>query len=504
MTQNLIITDGIKSANLQNPEAFARWLNPDEAAPITKLYASVAMLNRCIHLRTDAAAHMPFALRKGKADVTTSDDWQDPKGILPSPRRLLRQLEGSMLFANAAYAWKRPNEYRITKGLQFFAPTVTTPQFEPMTGELLHFQRADRNYQPDEVMYVFYQDGVTEYGPSAATVVGAAASAAGVLHYLDLFAQGYFKRGAIKITLLGLPPGTSRETGKEIESLFQRALVGVKHAFGIKAFNAGVITPTVIGDGIEALANNTLTVQEREDIATAFGVPMSMVMSNAANFATASQDERNLIQWAVLPDCELIAEALTEQVYSKWGYTFEFRPETMDSFQEDEVNRAGAYSQYVSAGMKPSVAAQIVGIELPADIEYEDLDPEEPEPVPADLAQFAGQENQPAEPMPDEDEEEKPAPKSLTVEQFKELEIWQRKAQKAKKGGLNANVEFTIVSIPPDMAAAIRGRLDGAKTTEEIRAAFQVEPAANVSNSIDLAAELKRANDLLERLNAAA
>jgi phage portal protein BeeE len=488
----MIITDGMKTYNLKNPDSWGEWLaNGSESVTATKLYNTVAMLNRCIRLRTDAAAHIPFALRKEKKDVTTSDDWNDPTGILPSPRRFLRQMEGAMLFSNAAYAWKKSNGFKVVKGLQFFAPHNTTPQFNPLTGELLHFQRPDRIYLPDEVLSVWYQDGVTEVGPSPSTIVGAAASAAGVLHYLDQFTTSYFQRGAIRVTILGMPQGTSEQTKNEVDSFFRRAYTGIKNAFTVKAINSDAIKPTIIGDGVDGLANNALTQQNREDIATAFGVPMSMVMSNAANFATAQQDERNLIQWAVLPDCELLAEELTRQVYEQRGYTFEFRPETMESFQEDEVNRAGAFASYVSAGIKRSIAAQMVGVELPADIEYEDLDPDEPpapEPAP-DVTPTPQPEQLQAQPMPEE--------------VVKELAIWKRKATKAIKAGGNANVPFEVISIAPDMAAAVRGKLAGAKTLEDVREAFEIDAPPMVNAVSDdwlmIYDELKRANDGLEK-----
>jgi hypothetical protein len=58
----MIITDGMKTYNLKNPDSWGEWLaNGSESVTATKLYNTVAMLNRCIRLRTDAAAHIPFA-----------------------------------------------------------------------------------------------------------------------------------------------------------------------------------------------------------------------------------------------------------------------------------------------------------------------------------------------------------------------------------------------------------------------------------------------------------
>jgi hypothetical protein len=58
----------------------------------------------------------------------------------------------------------------------------------------------------------------------------------------------------------------------------------------------------------------------------------------------------------------------------------EFNLDTMDVFQTDEHQRAGAFRAYVDAGLKPSFVAEMLGMELPDGWEYADLDPDEPEP----------------------------------------------------------------------------------------------------------------------------
>jgi hypothetical protein len=64
--------------------------------------------------------------------------------------------------------------------------------------------------------------------------------------------------------------------------------------------------------------------------------------------------------------------------------------------QEDEGNRASAFAAYVGAGLKPSLVAQLLGLELPVGVEYQDLDPKEPPPAPGQ----PGQPGQPPLPAP--------------------------------------------------------------------------------------------------------
>src|SRR5690606_24181518 len=43
-------------------------------------------------------------------------------------------------------------------------------------------------------------------------------------------------------------------------------------------------------------------------------------------------------------------------------------------FQLDEQERSVAYLNFIKSGMKPSIAAQVLGIDLPLGISYEELD----------------------------------------------------------------------------------------------------------------------------------
>ena len=93
----------------------------------------------------------------------------------------------------------------------------------------------------------------------------------------------------------------------------------------------------------------------------------------------------------------MIAETLNDQIFDAMDYHFEFRPEEMSLYQTDENQRAAAFKVYVDAGIKQSVAAEMLGLDLPEGIEYADLDPEE-KPIPPALLPFTGQQNNVANP----------------------------------------------------------------------------------------------------------
>ena len=75
----------------------------------------------------------------------------------------------------------------------------------------------------------------------------------------------------------------------------------------------GEVQPQVVGQPID-LAMPELTESKRQDIATALGVPHSLVASDAANYATAQADRLNLYDFTILPEATLVARMINTQV----------------------------------------------------------------------------------------------------------------------------------------------------------------------------------------------
>jgi len=201
----------------------------------------------------------------------------------------------------------------------------------------------------------------------------------------DVFASQFFARGAIKATLLTVDGNPNQTELKKLETWWRRFFSGVSGAWETAAIRAG-IQAIPVGEGLDSLSSETLTNSKREDIATAMGVPHSLVLSNAANYATAKTDEQGFYSRCVIPDALLIQRQLNRQIFEPMGLRFKFDPQELPCFQADENERAVALKSYVDAGMKLSIAAEMLGLYLPAGVEYADLDPDpelEPAPPPA-------------------------------------------------------------------------------------------------------------------------
>jgi len=254
----------------------------------------------------------------------------------------------------------------------------------------------------------------------------------------------------VRSTLITVPTVTPEPERRRLQAWWDEFISGVRNAFRGRVFSADV-KPVTIGDGMEALGQSALDTATRDEILAAMGVPASLVYANAANYATAQQDAKNLLLYAAIPDAQRIAEALNATVFERRGLHFEFRPEALDAMQAEEQDRSGALLNYVNAGIRPSIAAQILGIELPAGMDYGALDPE-PEPVPE------------PEPTP---EQSQPDTRAIV-----ELGQWERKAINALARGKTALVPFDAVYLGDATCAAITRSLAGCVTPEHVRAVF--------------------------------
>lgn len=478
--KNIYYADGkqIKSIDLpQYPDAAWDWITGGPDSPKdNELFAKVAAVYRAANMAAEAVAGMPFAIVKGETDHDTSDAWENKVGFMPNPRELLRLWRMSLFFTNSAYGFMEGN--RVIKSMRYIVPTTMTPVVDPVNG-LTGFKRTlgstttQYTLKDRRIFYMWRLDHTTELLPSPNTEFKALMSAAGILYYSDYFVQSFFQRGGIKPTLL-MVKGVSNETEKaKLESIWDKIIHGWYKYTG-KVFNAEALEAHQVGEGIENFKDNQIHDEKLADIAMAAGMPLSLLLANSANYATAQMEYVTWFRDSVSPWAEFMAGAMNDQLFTSMGLRFEFRPEMTDPGQEDEVSRAGAYQAYVNAGMLPSIAAQVVGIELPKGVKYKDLDPdeEEVEEVPEELQPF--QEGE--ETTDEEEEEEEPVAKfTPSLDQLQEMNIWQQIARRKMKRNESMSFPFTCKQLPEDIAQDISARLERATDEDGIKAAFCCE-----------------------------
>jgi hypothetical protein len=438
-------------------EAWTYLVGGDDNAPdLRKYFRSIAWLNRGIHLRKQAVASMPFTIKKGENIIDQSNDYQNVLGFLPNPRSLFGICEQSLSMTGREYIFinRRAIMGRaVPSGLQHMTSSSIRPVYDENNGELLYFERTmnGKIMEPldvEDVLYFWPTDDAVENGPPQDWPALAALQAAGVLYSVDGFATMFFDRGAIKVTLIATKGNVVEAERDRLKSWWRRIL---GKAWSSEIVNADGIEIHPVGEGLESLTDTNLTTEKREDISTALGVPHSMLFSNAANYATSVQDKQNWYEDMVIPDC-----------------LFEFEPQALSIFQEDEEERGAAFLNYVNAGIRPSIPAAMLGLEMPVGIEYTHLDERYDGRLEAadNLAML-----QPGKEDDKEDDKEDEFPPGKTLHQVY-LEKWQKKCLHRIRKGQQPACDFDTEHIPLVVQGAISGALESVSTVEDVKAVF--------------------------------
>jgi hypothetical protein len=478
-----------------------------DIAQAQQLRRVVPWLAKAVDMTANAVSALPFdILRENGEPYDTSADWKNKTGGLESPESLFYMLASSLCFGRA-YLIPQLTSRAIVE-LQYCAPQTVREEigrdgvqwFDRTTdkGAVARYYPIESELEP-ALIYFWLPDSDVELGPAQTYPAGNALLSARLLFNMDGTIATYADRGFIPPTVLGakgMPGPAEREKAERWWDRFFRG----KTDIAAKIINAEALSVVKVGAGMEDIrgAYPELTKQMIENIATAFGIPSGLFMSDMA-FAT---EVKHLVKlWyttsAFVKVYKAIEKGFNEQVLNAWGLRLTFNPNAIDAMQEEEMERATAFSTYVNAGMRPSVAAEMLGIELPEGIKFADLDADlaakqqrEQLLAEAQAARFQPQEKEekpddeqeePAEERPAEEgmrEERKAAdPLTLTSEQIKELNLWRQIAERNYRKGKGACADFEVKSLPEDMAADIRERLKYVTGKEDIGQAFEVSGA---------------------------
>ncbi len=451
--------DGRKAVAIDElpPEAWTFFSGGQDVSELRRLkeyWRTVPWLFRGVHLIAQTLSTLPFAIvNRAGEDVDTSADYSNILGFLPDPTSILYLVTAALTLLGRAYLFREKNRVR-TLDLRYLLPTSITPQMNEqtgLTGFIRLLKHGKKLLEVDDLVYFWQPDPFVELGPPTASPGQAALQAAGVLYNVDVFASLFFSRGAIKATLLTVADSPPESEKEKLKAWWRRFISGIKNAFTAEIISADV-KPVVIGEGMSELSETELTKEKREDIATALGVPQTMLWSTAAaglgGGSVVTSDNLAFYRDTIVPEAEFIASVFNSQLLDDLGYRLDFRPETLDVFQADENERAAAYSSYVMAGMAPSVTAQILGIELPAGVEYADLD--------------TGAPVMPTTPQED----------LFSKAISDDLRKWEGIACRKFRDNGTASYDFVSQYIPGHMSSGIKAALAGATTEEEVKAIF--------------------------------
>jgi len=468
----------IKSNALMNLDEAWVTSGKEEAGDIAQLYREVSYLFRGVNILSNAVARMPFQVENDRGDIVDeSVKYKNVVGFMPHPGYLFGILEAALQIWGYAYLLRVMRGRYIDK-LRYILPTTIRYKIDEDTGEIAFTRIVNGKKLPvsDQIVYFWNSDPYVELGTPTTSSVQAAASAGDVLLNVDKFAAAFFERGAIKATLLTTKGNVIESERSKLRQWWDN-LTGSKQAWGAHIVNADAVDVQQIGEGLESLDNRNLTDEQRESIATALGIPHSILFSNAANFAVSDKDDFHFYDKKVVPDCEFIQEVSNEQIFHPNGYHLNFLPETLDIFQEDEKERAASLqflTQTLEKGPIAGVAMDILGYEVQDETRaaLEKIWADEQFMEEQRRQDFIDRLNQSQQ----QDNTERPrVPKESDIDKSErdiDLEKWQRYAQKRVKNGKVPDREFVSDHIDGATKGAIYEALKFCETPEEVDAVF--------------------------------
>lgn len=532
MKNRFIATDGSKAIDLLNSNDPTVWqfFTGAPQSSRTALYAYVAAVYRAFNLKANTVGNMPFILYKGKEEFDTSANWENKVGFMPNPSELFRLDTLSYIDTNTVYNLRTQDilGYK-TKGLYFAVPTTFKPITNGQTGALEYIERevgtSIERYKPEDkrLIRMWRLDHTTEILPSENTEAKAIQNSAEQVLYTDSWIKHYYKRGGIKPTLVAMKGLAFKEKVEDEEKSWTAWLRGLGRYFGniARVYNAEALDVKAFGDGVAELRNNEVYKQALSNIAMGHGMPLSLLLANSANYATAKEEKATWFENDIIPFSNWLAYEYNKQVFEPIGLRLEFKPETLDPQQEDETARAQAFSTYMDALTKcPSYEiflgmAETLGLELTDSLKqaaekyYGDKEKREQEmqDTMGRAGYVVGSDNKPIPVQVQKEGEPKKEKWTPTLDELEELRIWREVALRRHKKGDSLVFEYQPHrgGLPEAVTTDIQSRLAEARewTPDTIKTVFEIaqtvsEPERKAESEIQaLAAAMNRYADAL-------
>lgn len=353
-------------------------LDTDDSAilNVNQAYARVPWVKRAVKLRANAVSHVPFALMKGNADITESEEYI---ALVESMRELLYLTEMSICKQGKAYWLLESNQVGKNVTPRFIPAKSVENIKDKITGELKGFKINREPFPREEVVYFKEPSDVDEVEPGVSDV-HTALDSAGLLYAISRMGIKLFRSGLMKITLIGLPFATPDDEIDRVEGFFSRVASGVRSwakAIGMrKPSGGGDLDVTTIGHTPEEAQSVEMTESNRQDIAIALGMSPNIIDGKSANFATADKDWFGFYITTVIPQAERHAETINKDFLKPLGLELVFQFERMEIMQAAQLSQAEATRRLIGDLTAPIItreeAREIVGFE--GDISAEDLE----------------------------------------------------------------------------------------------------------------------------------
>ena len=324
----------IKALNLEDflPSAWLGAVGESDAVDVETAYERVAVVRTAVTLRANALASLPWEITT-KRGTLVQFDAERLAGII-------RNVEIDLCLYGAAYVLRDP---AAPLGLRRLHPRTITPITDPKRG-LVGFTRRtntiELRLEPEtELLYLWEPSVRGEVEPGVGLVTTALTQARALLA-AERYQTAYFERGAVRPTVWMFAQRPTDAERSRFEQWLRQLVSGIRNAFRHLALSSEIKTVT-LGDTLSDAVKPELLQRAAELMITAFQVPMSLVFSNASNYATAQRDYQTFILLTVLSRAREIT-AMLQPHFAAYNQVLRCNEARIDAVQNAELEKAEA------------------------------------------------------------------------------------------------------------------------------------------------------------------
>jgi len=342
---------------------------------------TIATLYRCIDIRAGTVSQVPYAIYKltnNKEVATNNNFWSNPKfQWLSDFSRLMYLTEASILLTSEAFWLKQTSVTNKTLGFRWLASPHITPVYDSQYG-IVGFKRelnsgTIEDFSKNDIVYFYTQNPLGEIIPDMPQALSAAMSANVIFNY-EKFVEEFYKRGAVKATILKVDRSVAPKERARLKEFWQNYLSGTTNAYATEVIS-GDVSAEVIGEGAGDSEKTEVLRDRRKDIATGMGVPFSLLFGDSsASYTAGPTEEMNFLKYTIRQRVELIQNQLNEQFFLENGYRIRFFVEHMPAYKDFISSQFDMFKKLTDSLLPASFAAKLAGIVLPDDIIYDDMD----------------------------------------------------------------------------------------------------------------------------------
>jgi len=324
----------IKALNLEDflPSAWLGAVGESDAVDVEAAYERVAVVRTAVTLRANALASLPWEITT-KRGTLVAFDAEQLAGII-------RNIEIDLCLYGAAYLLRDP---AAPLGLRRLHPRTITPITDPKRG-LVGFTRRtntiELRLEPEtELLYLWEPSVRGEVEPGVGLVTTALTQARALLA-AERYQTAYFERGAVRPTVWMFAQRPTDAERSRFEQWLRQLVSGIRNAFRHLALSSEIKTVT-LGDTLSDAVKPELLQRAAELMITAFQVPMSLVFSNASNYATAQRDYQTFILLTVLSRAREVT-AMLQPHFTAYNQVLRCNEARIDAVQNAELEKAEA------------------------------------------------------------------------------------------------------------------------------------------------------------------